>query len=67
MYERLYVAVKFSHDGNAVCAFTVSSISEFERWKGKDPDLYWALYSVKHFNLNKVEVKQTSIFDVYEG
>ena len=67
MVERLYVAVKFSHDGSAVCAFTVSSISEFEKWKGKDPDLYWALYSVKHFNLNKVEVKQTSIFDVYGG
>lgn len=37
MFERLYVAVKFSNDGRAVCAFTVSSRSEFERWKGKDP------------------------------
>ena len=67
MVERLYVAVKFSHDGRAVCAFTVSSINEIERRKRKDTELYWSLYSVKHLNLNKVEVKQTSIFDIYEG
>lgn len=67
MFERHYVAVKFSNDGMAVCAFTVNSISEFEKWKGEDKDLYWALYYVKHFNLNKVDIKQTSIFDVYDG
>lgn len=66
MVERLYIAVKFSRDGRAACAFTVNSISEFEEWKGKDQDLYWALYYVEHFNLNRVDVKQTSIFDVYD-
>ena len=44
----------------------LQSVAEanLKKWKGKDKDLYWSLYSVKHFNLNKVEVKQTSIFDI---